>query len=123
MFFTEDKKTIIQQRVGSGIWKGLYEFPLIESDTSDAIDVDAIASHAVFREMIKDKEYEIIPHQQEAIVHKLSHQHLYTRFYIVKSDMPSKINQDQKIVDYEEIHTYPVPILLGNFIDAFFQQN
>lgn len=120
VFFTEDRKTIIQQRVGSGIWKGLYEFPLIESD---AIDTDTIASHAVFREMIKDKEYEIIPHQEEPIVHKLSHQHLYTRFYIIKSDTPSEINQDQKIVDYEEIHTYPVPILLGNFIDVFFQQN
>jgi A/G-specific adenine glycosylase len=120
VFFTKDKKTIIQQRVGNGIWKGLYEFPLIESDN---IDTDTIASHAVFREIIKNKEYEIIPHQEIPIVHKLSHQHLYTRFYIIKLDTPSKISQNQKIVNHEEICTYPVPILLGNFIDVFFQKN
>ncbi len=118
VFSIDDNQTIIQQRTGNGIWKGLYEFPLIESDV---LDTDTIISNDVFQNIAYNKDYEITPYQDEPIVHKLSHQHLYTRFYIVKLKTSSKINGTQKIVNIKEIHNYPVPILLGNFIDSFFK--
>ena len=35
---TEDKKTRIKKRNDSGIWKNLYEFPLIETETEISAD-------------------------------------------------------------------------------------
>ncbi|WP_062056883.1 A/G-specific adenine glycosylase [Aquimarina longa] len=118
VFYINDKQTIIQQRIGKGIWQGLYEFPLIES--SDPIDKDSIVSHTLFQKMIEDQEYEITEYQSQPILHKLSHQHLYTKFYIIKIGMHLKIEESHNIVDSKEIHRYPVPILLSNFIESFF---
>ncbi len=117
IFSIKDQQTIIQQRSGNGIWQGLYEFPLIESEK---ITTKNIATHSVFKDVLYNKEYEIVPYQKEPVVHKLSHQHLYTKFFIVKIDEPVTIKEPQKLVSYKEIHNYPVPILLGNFIDSFF---
>ncbi len=118
VFFIENKDTVIQQRTGNGIWKGLYEFPLIESDS---LALQDIVSHEIFRNITSHQDHEIISYQNDPIVHKLSHQHLYTRFYIIKLKRAPKVRDSQKIVNSKEIHNYPVPILLSNFIDSFFQ--
>ena len=51
---------------------------------------------------------------EEPIVHKLSHQHLITSFWIVQLTTI----KDSKIA-IENIREYPVPILIHNFIEAF----
>jgi len=48
------------------------------------------------------------------IIHKLSHQHLYTKFWIISVD---EIKQEG--ISVNDIHNYPVPVLIGNFIDDF----
>ena len=48
------------------------------------------------------------------IVHKLSHQHLYTRFWIVEV---SEIQMNT--VAFSEIENYAVPVLVENFISNF----
>lgn len=118
VFSAKDNQTIISQRVDSGIWKGLYEFPLIESGT---INKDTIVKHPVFEQIVGDGKYEVIPYYNEPIVHKLSHQHLYTWFYIINIDTPLKINEAQKKIKITDIHQYPVPVLLSNFINVFFK--
>ncbi|AXT62182.1 A/G-specific adenine glycosylase [Aquimarina sp. AD10] len=114
-----NSQTIIQQRVGNGIWKGLYEFPLIENET---IDITKITSDTTIKNIIEDKNYEIVLYNEDPIIHKLSHQHLYTKFYIIRLDAIGVISKNQKLIDYKDIKTYPVPILLGNFIDSFFKE-
>ncbi len=118
IFSIQGEQTIMQQRVGNGIWKGLYEFPLIESEKTD---IDSIVSNEVFCNMVQDNPYEVTLYKEKPVVHKLSHQHLYTRFFIVKVDAIPKIDEAQKVVACIKVHTYPVPILLGNFIDSFFE--
>ncbi|MDY8135055.1 A/G-specific adenine glycosylase [Aquimarina sp. 2201CG5-10] len=118
IFSIQGKKTIIKQRTNKGIWQGLYEFPLVESDKE--INLDLIKENPVCLDMIKDLEYELTLYKEEFTVHKLSHQHLYTRFYILKIDTLPKVTNEQRIIDIDEIQEYPVPVLLGNFIDSFF---
>ncbi|GGX07901.1 A/G-specific adenine glycosylase [Aquimarina muelleri] len=118
IFYTKNHQTIISQRIGNGIWQGLYEFPLIESDT---INKDTIVDHPVFKQVVENDEYEIVPYYSEPVVHKLSHQHLYTRFYVIKIDGLIKTNETQKKINTKDIRKYPVPILLSNFIDVFFK--
>ncbi|GAA4273503.1 A/G-specific adenine glycosylase [Aquimarina gracilis] len=118
VFSINNNKTIIQQRTGNGIWKGLYEFPLIEDEK---LSIETIKTNSIFKNLLVNKDFEIVPYYEEPLVHKLSHQHLYTRFYIIKLPEVSEINGVQKTVDFQEVHKYPVPILLGNFIDEFFK--
>ncbi|WP_109302260.1 A/G-specific adenine glycosylase [Aquimarina sp. AU474] len=118
VFLINGEQTIIKQRTGNGIWKGLYEFPLIEMEDNS---IDVIESHDMFKNVINGAKHEITSFKDTPIIHKLSHQHLHTRFYIVKlNDMP-KTEGVYKVVNFKEIHNYPVPILLGNFIDSFFK--
>ncbi len=118
IFSINDQQTIIQQRKGKGIWQNLYEFPLIESDHE--VNIDDIEAHPVFKKLIGDQKYKVTLHKEEYIIHKLSHQHLYTRFYVVKADKKPTVD-GQQLIKTKAIHEYPVPILLGNFIDKFFQ--
>ncbi|WP_103865213.1 A/G-specific adenine glycosylase [Aquimarina sp. I32.4] len=120
VFCAENQKTIIQQRIGKGIWEGLYEFPLIEGER---VDHTTITSDDAFKKMIKGEKSEITPFYDKPIVHKLSHQHLYTQFYIVNLGDPPSIIHNQKLIDCVDIHKYPVPILLGKFIDRFFDKS
>lgn len=109
---SEDNKTILEQRTGSGIWQNLYQFPLIETDKS--------VSHNIIESQVKNldafKSYNIALslYNDKAIIHKLSHQHLYTKFWIVN------LNDDlESGILFDEITNYPVPILIGNFIEKF----
>ncbi|HLT54438.1 MAG TPA: hypothetical protein VKZ97_11125, partial [Flavobacteriaceae bacterium] len=51
---------------------------------------------------------------EEAVVHKLSHQHLYTKFWVIKVE-----GIKENAIPLSEIKKYPVPILIANFIEAF----
>ncbi|MHA7056634.1 A/G-specific adenine glycosylase [Aquimarina sp. M1] len=118
IFCVNDQQTIIKQRMGKGIWQNLYEFPLIESEKE--IGLTNIKEHAIFKRLLKGVNYDITLQDEAFKIHKLSHQHLYTRFYIVRTEEVPKINQESSLVAIDKIHEYPVPVLLGNFIDSFF---
>ena len=106
-----------RQRTGNGIWKNLYEFPLIESDNE--LNLSQLERHDEFKELVRDHIYEITVYEEDHVVHKLSHQHLYTKFYILKATKSPKRTKDQMIIDFDQILDYPVPILIGNFLDKF----
>ena len=50
---TADDKTILKERKGKGIWQGLYQFPLLESDKS--IDKNDLISSEMFNEMFPNE--------------------------------------------------------------------
>jgi A/G-specific adenine glycosylase len=64
--------------------------------------------------LLKDKAFEMSLYNEEEIIHKLSHQHLYTKFWIVKVD-GCLVNG----ISIKKIRNYAVPILIGNFIESF----
>ncbi|NDV15221.1 A/G-specific adenine glycosylase [Muricauda sp. TY007] len=104
----DDGKTILEQRTGKGIWQNLYQFPLIESEK--------MLQAEELRPLIKKKD--IVPetasislYNNEPIVHKLSHQHLYTQFWILKT---SDILEEG--TPWKEIGGFPVPVLIADFI-------
>ncbi|MGB0880712.1 MAG: A/G-specific adenine glycosylase, partial [Polaribacter sp.] len=101
---TEDNKTILQKRKGKGIWQGLYEFPLIESQKN--INKKELISSKEFIDLFP-KETTISLFNKKEIVHKLSHQHLYTQFWIVKT---KKVTE--AVINWKEITKFPVPVLI-----------
>ncbi|CAL2074962.1 A/G-specific adenine glycosylase [Tenacibaculum dicentrarchi] len=108
---TDDNKTNIEQRIGKGIWQGLYQFPLIETTT--AINETQLIEQPEFAKLFP-KETILTLFNQKDIVHKLSHQHLSTKFWIVKTT-----NTSEKTILWNDIKQYPVPVLIDNFLNEF----
>ncbi|AQS94750.1 A/G-specific adenine glycosylase [Polaribacter sp. BM10] len=108
---TQDNKTIIEERKSKGIWQGLYQFPLIESNKN--LNKEDLIATDDFKNLFPD-ETTISLFNQKEIVHKLSHQHLYTQFWIVET-----YKHKNATTLWQNIQDFPVPILIANFLEAF----
>ncbi|UZO82646.1 A/G-specific adenine glycosylase [Aquimarina sp. ERC-38] len=116
LFVIKDVKTILQKRTEKGIWQNLYEFPLLEFDKAPKSE-KLIFEHPLFQNMVKDTVYQIEKIKDYHKVHKLSHQHLYTEFYIIHTETVPELTLNQEEIKLSELRNYPVPILIGNAID------
>ncbi|MEX2350372.1 MAG: A/G-specific adenine glycosylase [Flavobacteriaceae bacterium] len=106
---SSDDKTILEKRTASGIWKNLYQFPLIEKKENQALEIKEV------KEFLNVAEIESISlYSEKPVVHKLSHQHLHIQFWIVYSG-----NLGTAGIPFTEIEQLPVPIVLHNFIVNF----
>jgi len=103
---------VIQHRKKKGIWQNLYEFPLIE--TSKEIHLKELLHTNEFFRIVNDYTSTVSLFNKVVIVHKLSHQHLYTKFWIVSAK--EKLANGISWKDFEK---YPVPILIHNFVENF----
>ncbi|MEL6304759.1 MAG: NUDIX domain-containing protein [Bacteroidota bacterium] len=106
-----DKNTVLEQRSQKGIWYKMYQFPLIEGEKMETSDN--------MREQIRSlntlpKIKKIGLYNETPVVHKLSHQHLNTRFWIVETE--EKLNEG---IPWETVEDYPVPVLISDFLSAF----
>ncbi|WP_055442766.1 A/G-specific adenine glycosylase [Lacinutrix himadriensis] len=107
-----DGKTILEKREGKGIWQNLYQFPLIESN--EVMDFNAMSLQLKKHDIINGASYKLSLYNEEAIIHKLSHQHLHTKFWVIEMDTLA-ING----VLVSKLKDYPVPVLLSNFMENF----
>jgi A/G-specific adenine glycosylase len=103
--------TNLQQRKGKGIWQNLWEFPLLESNS--ILEMEDVNNR--YLEVLEGiGNVELIEFNDVAIIHKLSHQHLHTKFWILNTsiEIPNQIS-------FEKIKKFPVPVLIADFIKAF----
>ncbi len=111
VFISKDDKTVLRQRTGKGIWQGLYEFPVVEMDDEG----DRFRESESFKKQLEPHIIiDIKKHNDTPIVHKLSHQHLFTTFWIVEVE-----SLDKESIPMAEIKSLPVPVLISKFIDTF----
>lgn len=111
VFLDRENNTLMEQRQGKGIWQNLYQFPLVESQQE-------------FREQdlmqkIEDKNglpmvEDLSLYNNEPIVHKLSHQHLHTKFWIAKT-----AETLENGIHWSNTSAFPVPVLIADFIKTF----
>lgn len=108
VYITDTGYTVLEKRKGQGIWQNLYQFPLIE--TKKSLNIQAFKNR--FQDQLSITDVSL--YNDKDIVHKLSHQHLHTKFWIVKSVKPLP-----EAIPVSEIENYAVPILIKKFIDDF----
>ena len=108
----QDKKgnTKIQQRTDKGIWHNLYEFPLFETTQEEGFETIAplIKNDTDFGDSVVS----IQEANPISLIHKLSHQHLYIKFW--------KVTVNNTLTDGvypEQLRTFPFPIVIHNFIE------
>lgn len=112
VLISSDKTIAFEKRASKGIWQNLYQFPLIETESE--LSSEAFKTHPKVSSYFKDMEFDYSLYNTSELVHKLSHQHLYTKFWIIEVvDLP--VNG----IPISELKTYPTPILISNFIDEF----
>lgn len=112
---TDNNGTILQQRNEKGIWHRLYEFPLIESTKN--VTREKLMESPEFGIMSKSLKIDsLILYNEKPIVHKLSHQHIITKFWIIESSEAKK-----DFIPLSKLNDYAVPVLIENFVSEFFQ--
>lgn len=111
VIITESKQTVLVKREGKGIWQNLYQFPLIETNIN--LDYNSFITQVKASTILNTKAFQMYKYNTTPKVHKLSHQHLNTTFWIVNT------LHVEKGIPIEDIWNYPVPILIENFINDF----
>ena len=105
-----NENTVIQKRVAKGIWHNLYEFPLIETDKEENFD---FISNSIQSNFFKSNTIISISEcNPKSIIHKLSHQHLYIKFW--KVNVKGIIDNG---IDATSLKSLPFPIVIFNYIE------
>jgi A/G-specific adenine glycosylase len=106
-----EKFTWLHKRSGNDIWKNLYDFPLIEVDRE--LGLEDIMNHENFRSIFKGVNF-TVEQSISTARHILSHQELKVIFVQVLTDLEDLKNY--KKVPISEVHKYPVPRLIENYL-------
>ena len=110
-----DGKVVLRKRTEEDIWKGLYEFPMVETKrktsfktllNSNEMQQMKISKFNSFREIGND------------VKHILSHQIILARFYELSYNKAPKINvQNVDTVEIASINKYPVSKIIEKIIE------
>jgi A/G-specific adenine glycosylase len=106
--FENEGKTFLQQRGEKDVWQGLFQFPLIETESDFELDSDMI------NENLKSEIQ--INKVAQVKKHVLSHQDLWGRFYHVSGEIQNVSNY--KLVSINELHTFALPRLIDRYLET-----
>ena len=101
--FIKEGKTIIEQRTAKDIWNHLYQFPMIE--TSNACE--KVSEKELLSAGFGNGE----PVFLKEVKHKLTHQYLTIRFYVVADYLP-ELKNHWLFVPVDELERYPFPAVM-----------
>lgn len=107
-----DNRVLFEKRTHKGIWQNLYQFPLIESEKSLTSEEFQLLN--IENTFLKTLKFDYSLYNESDIVHKLSHQHLYTKFWIIEVN-----HLPQTAIPVNSITNYPAPVLISDFINHF----
>ena len=117
---SKDQQTILRQRTSKGIWQQLFEFPLIETEID--LNLAELINLEEYKSLSEDLQIKSLTlFNEKAVIHKLSHQHLHTRFWIaeIKDLSIAKTEAAVQGIPINKINDYAVPVLIENFISEF----
>jgi len=112
VFLDSENNTILQKRKNKDIWQNLHEFPLIESPNK--IEYKELEEQITASKYKNFSIHSIFQYNKNEIIHKLSHQHIHTTFWIIETSQTLK-----KGIPFSTIKTFPVSTLTHNFIESF----
>ena len=108
----KDKNILFEKRNKKGIWQNLYQFPLVESEKS--LNTDEFHLLNLENTVLKSTVFDYSLYNEVDKVHKLSHQHLHTKFWIVElMELP------KESIPIKSLEKYPAPVLISDFINEF----
>lgn len=105
----------MNQRVKNDIWKGLYDFQLVESEgkiSDEKVFLDGLG-------FIEGSEWQI--HHIKEYKHVLSHQIIHATFYYIDLNNPGNnliFNsiENADFYNFDQIENLPKPVLIDNYL-------
>jgi A/G-specific adenine glycosylase len=107
----QNKNAVILGKRSTGIWKGLYEFPFIEYSSAKSEKLVVVSDKWV--DFFKNSVYKVESISDE-FIHKLSHQHIYAKFWIV--NIENFKLEKYSFVRNSKLKNYPVSRLTDKFL-------
>jgi A/G-specific adenine glycosylase len=106
----------IRKRGEKDIWQGLYDFPLIETD--HAVDENELTVSPEWQQVFQHTPA-LIVNVSPDYRHQLTHQRIHARFFMVSVEKePELSGEGLLLIDKKDIHRYPVPKLIENYLMA-----
>lgn len=104
----------MRQRTGKDVWKGLYDFVLVET-SQEAPSPDDLAEEAEFVAWARAGRLGL---PQKTYVHLLTHQRLHVKFWRIALPAETMIDLPEGYAFFSEtqVEDLPKPILIDNFI-------
>lgn len=96
----------IVKRGAGDIWQGLYEFPLFESEMR-------LEDEAIIQQLNLKKDETIISISEE-FKHILSHQRIFAKFILVKTEY---LNSDYLHIKNKDLRTFAFPRLINRYLE------
>lgn len=112
----------IKNRTSEDIWKGLYDFPLIE--TTEDTDFDILISDKAFLDWTTNRNFTL--HKVSVLQkHQLTHQTLFARFFHLRFDGPIAhyTKNDISLVGENNLAKYPLPRLIEGYLQSIDLKN
>ena len=106
----------LHKRSGNDIWKNLYDFPCIESETP--MTVEEVVASEKFIQLIEEKPFSITK-VSPVYTHKLTHRTLLAQFIEIK--LEQKLLQietkDLFLTPKSELGSFPIPRLIDLYLN------
>ena len=106
----------LHKRSGNDIWKNLYDFPCIESETP--LTTEEVIASEKFRQLIEKKPFSITK-VSPVYTHKLTHRTLLAQFIEIK--LEQKLLQietkDLFLTPESELGSFPIPRLIDLYLN------
>lgn len=113
LLIKNDNAFLIGKR-NTGIWRGLYDFPFLEYSRHKTEEAIILSNQWI--DFFANKDYKINS-VSDVILHKLTHQHIYAKFWTIDID---KIQLDNYIfVHKSELLNYPFSRLIDKFLKDY----
>lgn len=107
--------TWLSRRGPGDIWEGLYEFPLIETDSP--VDFAGLQQNETFRKLFEGAGRINFSVGLAGVKHVLSHQILYATFYNVEIEHETEGLKSFHSVQCGELEKYAVPRLIHIYLE------
>ncbi len=104
MLITDGQSLLVNKRNEKGIWQGLYDFPLLETEES----VNSITKFENLNGVCAKFDIEI--------KHILTHQHLYVKFWIIEIDDLKRMDK-YEVIKINDLEDLPLPQLFVRYIN------
>lgn len=112
LYVYDNESVLIKKRSENDIWKGLYEFPLIE--TIKKVKFSSIECDDVFKNLTKKNKTKHIEFV-EVKPHILTHQKIHTTFILLKTNKLEGCGYLR--IKKEDFNNYAFPTLITNFMN------
>ncbi|PKP51902.1 MAG: A/G-specific adenine glycosylase [Bacteroidetes bacterium HGW-Bacteroidetes-1] len=107
---------VLNKRSDQDIWKGMYDFPMIES--TKEIQFEELQKDTSFLNWASNPDYTLTA-VSDLFTHQLTHQKIFARFYHLRfnTDIILISKNDLSLVDNSKLDLFPLPRLIDRYLN------